>query len=123
MPKVQKELNPVYPFVFMDCIHYKVREDGRILSRTAYIVLGVTVDGHKAILSITVGANESSKFWLGMLNDLNMLRYSFKYVNYSDLKNSPLTLRQYTMRQMRRLPCQSLMQSEKSGGKIPLCDP
>ena len=65
-----RPLNPVYPFVFMDCIHYKVREDGRILSRAAYIVLGVTVDGHKKILSITVGANESSKFWLGMLNDL-----------------------------------------------------
>ena len=63
-------LNTVYPFVFMDCIHYKVREDGRILRRAASIVLGVTVDGHKEILSITVGVNESSKFWLGMLNDL-----------------------------------------------------
>ena len=65
-----RPLNPVYPFVFMDCIHYKVREDGRILSRAAYIVLGVTVEGYKEILSITVGANETSKFWLGMLNDL-----------------------------------------------------
>ena len=63
-------LNPVYPFVFMDCIHYKVREDGRILSRAAYVVLGVTVDGYKDILSITAGASESSKFWPGMPNDL-----------------------------------------------------
>lgn len=63
-------LNPVYPFVFMDCIHYKIREDGRILSRAAYVVMGVTVDGYKDILSITVGANETSKFWLGMLSDL-----------------------------------------------------
>ena len=119
----ERPLNPVYPFVFMDCIHYKVREDGRILSRAAYIVLGVTVEGYKDILSITVGANETSKFWLGMLNDLknrgvqdvlffcvdglpgfkdaiqavfpqaqiqrcviHMLRNSFKYVNYNDLK-------------------------------------
>ena len=65
-----RPLNPVYPFVFMDCIHYKVREDGRILSRAAYVVLGVTVEGYKDILSITAGANETSKFWLGMLNDL-----------------------------------------------------
>ena len=36
-----RPLNPVYPFVFMDCIHYKVREEGRILSRAAYIVLGI----------------------------------------------------------------------------------
>ena len=116
-------LHAVYPFVFMDCIHYKVREEGRILSRAAYVVLGVTTEGYKDILSITVGANETSKFWLGMLNDLknrglrdvlffcvdglsgfkeaisavypqaqiqrcviHMLRNSFKYVNYQDLK-------------------------------------
>ena len=48
-------LNPVYPFIFMDCIHYKVREDGRILSRTAYVVLGVTADSCKDILGTTVG--------------------------------------------------------------------
>jgi len=54
----------------MDCIHYKVQNDGRILSRAAYIVLGANIDGYKDILSITVGANETSKFWLGILNDL-----------------------------------------------------
>ena len=54
----------------MDCSHYNVCEDGRIFSRAAYIVLGVTVEGYKDILSINVGANETSKFWLGMLNDL-----------------------------------------------------
>ncbi len=118
-----RPLNPIYPFVFMDCIHYKVREEGRILSKAAYVIMGVTVDGYKDILSITVGANETSKFWLGMLNDLknrglkdvlffcvdglpgfkeainavfpqaqiqrcviHMLRNSFKYVSYKDLR-------------------------------------
>ena len=57
-----RPLNPIYPFVFMDYIHYKVREDGRILSRAAYVVLGVTTEGYKDILSITVGASETSKF-------------------------------------------------------------
>ena len=47
-----RPLNAVYPFVFMDCIHYKVREDGRILSWAAYVVLGVTTDGYKEILSM-----------------------------------------------------------------------
>ncbi len=65
-----RPLESVYPFVFMDAIHYKVREDGRIHNRAAYVVLGVTLDGTKDILSITIGANESSKFWLGVLNDL-----------------------------------------------------
>ena len=54
----------------MDRVHYKVRGEGRILSRAAYVVLGVTTEGYKEILSITVGANETRKFWLGMLNDL-----------------------------------------------------
>lgn len=62
IPKVKERqtrpLNPVYPFAFMDCIHYKVREDGRILSRAVYVAPGVTVGGHKEILSIAVGANE-----------------------------------------------------------------
>ena len=40
-----RPLNPVCPFVFMDCIHYKSREDGRILSRAGYIVIGITVGG------------------------------------------------------------------------------
>lgn len=74
LPKVKewqtRPLDPIYTFVFQDAIHYKVREDGRILNRAAYIILGITADGYKEILSITVGANESSKFWLGMMNDL-----------------------------------------------------
>jgi len=118
-----RPLEPVYPFVFMDAIHYKIREDGRILNRAAYVVLGVTLEGNKDILSISIGANESSKFWLGILNDLknrgvqdvlffcvdgltgfkeaihavypgaeiqrciiHMLRNSFKYISYKDLK-------------------------------------
>lgn len=118
-----RPLDPVYPFIFMDAIHYKIREDGRIINRAAYVVLGVTLEGTKDILSITIGANESSKFWLGMLNDLknrgvkevlffcvdgltgfkeainavypdaevqrciiHMLRNSFKYVSYKDIK-------------------------------------
>ena len=118
-----RPLNPIYPFCFMDAIHYKIKEDGRIVNRAAYVVLGVSLDGEKDILSITIGANESSKFWLGMLNDLknrgvmdvlffcvdglsgfkeainsaypkaqvqrciiHMLRNSFKYVSYKDIK-------------------------------------
>ncbi|MEW8974094.1 MAG: IS256 family transposase [Tissierellaceae bacterium] len=65
-----RPLNPIYPFVFMDAIHYKVREDGQIKSKAAYVVLGVDLDGFKDVLGIWIGENESSKFWLGVLNDL-----------------------------------------------------
>ncbi|WP_026896068.1 IS256 family transposase [Clostridiisalibacter paucivorans] len=63
-------LKPVYPFVFMDAIHYKVREEGHIKSKAAYVVLGIDLDGFKDILGIWIGESESSKFWLGVLNEL-----------------------------------------------------
>ena len=65
-----RPLNAIYPFVFMDAIHYKIREDGHILNRAAYVVIGVGIDGIKDILGIWIGENESSKFWLGVLNEL-----------------------------------------------------
>ena len=65
-----RPLEPIYPFMFLDAIHYKIRDDGHILNRAAYVVLGIRVDGTKDILGIWIGENESSKFWLGVLNDL-----------------------------------------------------
>ncbi|SHF44380.1 IS256 family transposase, partial [Caloramator proteoclasticus] len=65
-----RPLEKIYPFVFMDAIHYKVRTDGHIINRAAYVVLGVTVEGNKEILGIWIGENESSRFWLGVLNEL-----------------------------------------------------
>jgi len=65
-----RSLESTYSFVFMDAIHYKVREDKHVINKAAYVVLGVNMDGEKDVLGIWVGANESSKFWLGVLNDL-----------------------------------------------------
>lgn len=65
-----RPLEEIYTFCFLDAIHFSCRDEGRIVKKAAYVALGVKLDGTKDILSITVGANESSKFWLGMLNDL-----------------------------------------------------
>lgn len=65
-----RPLESTYSFVFMDAIHYKVREDKQIVVKAAYVVLGVNMDGEKEVLGIWIGANESSKFWLSVLNDL-----------------------------------------------------
>ena len=65
-----RPLEKTYSFVFMDAIHYKVREDKQIIVKAAYVVLGVNMDGQKEVLGIWIGANESSKFWLSVLNDL-----------------------------------------------------
>ena len=65
-----RPLEKTYSFVFMDAIYYKVREDKQIVVKAAYVVLGVNMDGEKEALGIWIGANESSKFWLSVLNDL-----------------------------------------------------
>lgn len=74
MPEVtawqNRPLEKVYPFVFMDAIHYKVKEDHRYITKAAYVVLGITLDGRKDILGVWIGENESSKFWLNVLNEL-----------------------------------------------------
>lgn len=65
-----RPLEPIYTFVFLDAIHYKIRGDGHVLNRAAYVVLGIDIDGNKDILGLWIGENESSKFWLGVLNEL-----------------------------------------------------
>lgn len=74
MPEVNdwqnRPLEEVYPFVFMDAIHYKVKEDHRYITKAAYVVLGINMEGSKDILGIWIGEHESSKFWLNVLTEL-----------------------------------------------------
>ena len=63
-------LESVYPFIFMDAIHYKVKENHQYVTKAAYVVLGITMDGTKDILGIWIGEHKISKFWLSVLNDL-----------------------------------------------------
>ena len=65
-----RPLENVYPFIFMDAIHYKVKEDHQYITKAAYVVLGIRMDGHKDILGVWIGENESAKFWLSVMNDL-----------------------------------------------------
>ena len=65
-----RPLEEVYPVVYIDAIHYSVREDGVIRKLAAYVILGLTPEGKKEVLSIQIGENESSKYWLSVLNGL-----------------------------------------------------
>jgi Transposase and inactivated derivatives len=58
----QRPLNSVYPIVWMDAIHYKVREEGRYISKAIYTLLGLTVEGKKEILGIYLSDNESASY-------------------------------------------------------------
>ncbi len=65
-----RALEAVYPFVWLDAIHYKVRHEGRVMNRAVYCVIGLNQDGYKELLGLYIGENEGAKFWLSVLTDL-----------------------------------------------------
>lgn len=65
-----RPLDEVYPVIYIDAIHYSVRDNGIIRKLAAYVILGLTCEGRKDVLTISVGDNESSKYWLSVLNEL-----------------------------------------------------
>jgi transposase-like protein len=65
-----RPLSSVYPIVFIDAVHFSVRDNHIIRKLAAYVILGINDEGKKDVLSIQIGENESSKFWLGSLNEL-----------------------------------------------------
>lgn len=65
-----RPLESVYPFVWLDAIHYKVKENGGIRSKAVYCILGVNRDGIKELLGMYVGENEGARFWLSVISDL-----------------------------------------------------
>lgn len=65
-----RPLDEVYLILYIDAIHYSVRDNGVIRKLAAYVILGINTEGKKEVLSITVGDNESSKYWLSVLNEL-----------------------------------------------------
>lgn len=67
-----RPLESVYPVIWLDAMHFKVRHEGMVKSRAIYSVLGVSMEGQKEVLGIYFGDNESSTYWRQVLNDLKM---------------------------------------------------
>ena len=65
-----RELDEIYPIVYMDAMHFKVRDDNKIVSKAAYICMALDMNGKKDILGIWIGESEGAKFWLSVCNDL-----------------------------------------------------
>lgn len=74
LPKIeewkQRPLSSVYPIVFVDAVHFSVRDNGIIKKKAVYVILGINEEEKKDVLSIEIGENESSKYWLGVFNSL-----------------------------------------------------
>ncbi|AJJ21443.1 IS256 family transposase [Yersinia enterocolitica] len=66
----QRPLEAVYPFVWLDAIHYKIREDGHYQSKAVYTVLALNLEGKKENLGLYLSENEGANFWLSVLTDL-----------------------------------------------------
>ena len=65
-----RSLESVYAFVYLDCMHYKVREGSGVVTRAVYNILGVSLEGKKELLGMYLSESEGAKFWLAVLTDL-----------------------------------------------------
>ena len=65
-----RRLEEIYPFVYIDAIHFNVKENGVVGKKAAYVAMGISTNGIKEVLGIYVGENETSKFWMTVFNNL-----------------------------------------------------
>ena len=74
LPKIEewktRMLDEVYPVMYIDAVHFSVKDNGIVTKKAVYVVLGVNTEGIKDVLGIYIGENESAKYWLNVLNDL-----------------------------------------------------
>lgn len=88
LPEIQewqnRPLESIYPILYIDAIHFSVRDEGSIVKKAAYIVLGIDENGYKDVLGIYIGHNESAKFWLSVLNNLKSRGVSRVFILCSD---------------------------------------
>lgn len=65
-----RPLEKKYAVVFMDAVHFHVREESRTVKKAVYVAIGVRLNGTKEVLGMWIGGNESAKYWLGVLNEI-----------------------------------------------------
>ncbi len=65
-----RPLEPVYPFVWLDYMHYKVKDEGKVVARALYNILALNREGRKELIGMYVSESEGARFWLQVLTDL-----------------------------------------------------
>ncbi len=65
-----RPLEKKYAIVFMDAVHFHVRQDSQTIKKAVYVAIGVRLNGRKEVLGMWIGGNESAKYWLGVLNEI-----------------------------------------------------
>jgi transposase-like protein len=75
-----RPLESIYPFIWLDAIHYKIRENGKYVSKAVYTIIGIDLEGKKDVLGLYISETEGANFWLSVLTDLLQQR-SRGYIN------------------------------------------
>ena len=65
-----RPLDALYPIIYLDCIHVKVRDSGAVRTKAVYLAIGVNMDGHKEVLGLWIAQTEGAKFWLQVVTEL-----------------------------------------------------
>jgi len=66
-----RPLERIYPIVWLDAIHYKIRQEGKVVTKAIYTLLGINLEGHKEVLGLYLSESEGATFWLQVLSDLS----------------------------------------------------
>lgn len=66
----QRPLERIYPIMWMDAVHYKIKQDGRYIGKAIYTLLGLTLEGKKELLGLYLSENEGANYWLTVLTDI-----------------------------------------------------
>ena len=85
-----RPLDALYPIVYLDCIHVKVRDSGAVRTRAVYLAIGVNMEGHKEVLGLWIAQTEGAKFWLQVVTELKTRRVQDIFIACVDgLKGFP----------------------------------
>ena len=65
-----RQLEAVYPIMYLDAIQFKVRDNGHVRNKAIYLAIGVTIEGYKEVLGLWIAQTEGAKFWLQVVTEL-----------------------------------------------------
>lgn len=65
-----RPLDTVYPVVYQDCSHVKVRDAGAVRATAIYLAIGINMQGEKEVLGLWIAQTEGAKFWLSVVTEL-----------------------------------------------------
>ena len=90
-----RPLDPIWPIVYFDAVHFKVKESGAVHTKASYTAYGISLDGHREVLGIWIGENEGASYWLTVFTELKQRGVQDIFIACMDgLKGLPEALKE-----------------------------